>query len=65
VAVAGTSQLCKQPSPFNQRHQRRRRLVLGIESSCDDTGAAVVTSDGEVLGEVLATQADIHAPWGE
>ena len=34
-------------------------LVLGIESSCDDTGAAVVTADGRVLGEALASQANI------
>ncbi|KAK9803673.1 hypothetical protein WJX72_010519 [[Myrmecia] bisecta] len=40
------------------------QLVLGIESSCDDTGVAVVRSDGTILGEALATQADIHAPWG-
>ena len=40
-------------------------IVLGIESSCDDTGVAVVTSDGRVLGEALATQAEIHAQWGE
>lgn len=39
-------------------------LLLGIESSCDDTGAAVLTSDGKVLGEALATQAELHAPWG-
>jgi hypothetical protein len=32
-------------------------LVLGIESSCDDTGAAIVRGDGVVLGEVLASQA--------
>ena len=38
--------------------------VLGIESSCDDTGAAVVTADGRVLGESLASQGAIHAPWG-
>lgn len=38
--------------------------ILGIESSCDDTAAAVVTSDGRVLGEAIATQADIHAQWG-
>lgn len=43
----------------------RPLLVLGIESSCDDTAAAVVTSDGRVLGEAIASQADIHAPWGE
>ena len=34
----------------------RDQLVLGIESSCDDTGAAVVNSSGQVLGEALATQ---------
>jgi hypothetical protein len=39
-------------------------VILGIESSCDDTAAAVVTSDGRVLGEAIATQADLHAPWG-
>lgn len=38
--------------------------VLGIESSCDDTGAAVVRSDGVILGEALAGQHDIHEPWG-
>ncbi|KAG2491146.1 hypothetical protein HYH03_010587 [Edaphochlamys debaryana] len=39
-------------------------LVLGIESSCDDTGIAVVDSQGRVLGEAIATQADVHAQWG-
>lgn len=38
--------------------------VLGIESSCDDTGAAVVSSDGKILGEGLASQAEIHEEWG-
>lgn len=38
--------------------------VLGIESSCDDTGAAVVRSDGVILGEALASQNDIHEEWG-
>lgn len=28
-------------------------LVLGIESSCDDTGVAVMTPDGQILGQVL------------
>jgi len=39
-------------------------VVLGIESSCDDTGAAVVRSDGVILGESLASQHDIHEEWG-
>ena len=44
----------------------RRRLftVLGIESSCDDTGAAIVRSDGLILGEALASQQEIHEEWG-
>lgn len=39
-------------------------IVLGIESSCDDTGAAVVRSDGVILGESLASQNEIHEEWG-
>lgn len=38
--------------------------VLGIETSCDDTGVAVVRSDGVVLGEALASQHQIHEQWG-
>eukprot|EP00903_Cladosiphon_okamuranus_P009231 g8812.t1 len=38
--------------------------VLGIETSCDDTAAAVVRSDGAVLGEAIAGQAEIHEEWG-
>ena len=38
--------------------------MLGIESSCDDTGAAIVRGDGKVLGEVLASQAGVHECWG-
>ncbi|MGF1468031.1 MAG: tRNA (adenosine(37)-N6)-threonylcarbamoyltransferase complex transferase subunit TsaD [Sandaracinaceae bacterium] len=38
--------------------------VLGIESSCDETAAAVVRSDGLVLADVVASQDDIHAPYG-
>lgn len=35
--------------------------VLGIESSCDETSAAVVTSDGEIRSLVVASQSEIHA----
>jgi N6-L-threonylcarbamoyladenine synthase len=38
--------------------------VLGIESSCDDTGVAIVRSDGVILGEALIKQNDIHEQWG-
>ena len=38
--------------------------MLGIESSCDDTGVAVVENGGVIVAEKLATQAEIHALWG-
>ncbi|XP_021387080.2 tRNA N6-adenosine threonylcarbamoyltransferase, mitochondrial [Lonchura striata] len=44
--------------------QRFRRLVLGIETSCDDTGAAVVDEAGCVLGEALHCQKEVHLQSG-
>jgi N6-L-threonylcarbamoyladenine synthase len=38
--------------------------VLGIESSCDETAAAVVSDDGRVLSDVVASQIALHAPYG-
>ncbi len=38
--------------------------VLGIETSCDDTGVAIVSSDGRILGEALASQEALHEEWG-
>src|SRR5438445_1010717 len=39
-------------------------LVLGIESSCDETAAAVVRDGREILSSVIASQIDLHRPWG-
>jgi len=39
-------------------------LVLGIESSCDETGAAVVDASGRVLADVVQSQVSLHAPYG-
>jgi len=38
--------------------------VLGIETSCDETSAAVVAADGRVLSNVVASQVDLHARFG-
>jgi N6-L-threonylcarbamoyladenine synthase len=38
--------------------------VLGIESSCDETGAAVVRGDGLVRSDVVQSQVALHAPFG-
>ncbi|KAK3814584.1 MAG: glycoprotease family-domain-containing protein [Linnemannia elongata] len=47
------------PSP-----KRRPLIALGIETSCDDTCAAIVTSDRQILSEVLRTQHHLHEPMG-
>jgi len=39
-------------------------VILGLETSCDETAAAVVTQDGEILSNVVASQADLHARFG-
>jgi len=39
-------------------------LILGIESSCDETAAALVTGDGRVLAHRLAGQEETHRPFG-
>ncbi len=40
------------------------RLFLGIESSCDDTAAAIVSDDRRILSSVVANQASLHAAFG-
>jgi N6-L-threonylcarbamoyladenine synthase len=39
-------------------------MILALETSCDDTCAAVVTRDGEVRASIRSTQADLHARFG-
>ena len=39
-------------------------MILGVETSCDETAAAVVTRGGLVLSNVVASQADLHARFG-
>ena len=39
-------------------------LVLGVETSCDETAAGLVTADGRALANVVASQADLHARYG-
>jgi N6-L-threonylcarbamoyladenine synthase len=42
----------------------RGTVILGIETSCDETAAALVTQDGTVKANVVASQADLHARYG-
>jgi N6-L-threonylcarbamoyladenine synthase len=39
-------------------------LVLGLETSCDETAAALVEDGRRVLSDVVSTQVDIHRRWG-
>ena len=35
-------------------------VVLGVETSCDDTGVAVIRGSGELMGSAVASQTDVH-----
>ena len=55
------------PTRFTSKgtiHMDKSTLILGIETSCDDTAVAVITGTGAVLGEAIAKQDEIHAQWG-
>jgi N6-L-threonylcarbamoyladenine synthase len=39
-------------------------LVMGIESSCDDTAVAILRGDGTIVAQVIASQAAVHEEWG-
>lgn len=68
-SVGGASQYrlgegAKSGLPLAMKGGKETFTVLGIETSCDDTGAAVVRSDGAILGEALASQHEIHESYG-
>ena len=39
-------------------------MILGIETSCDETAAALVTHDGRLRSNVVASQAELHSRYG-
>ncbi len=39
-------------------------IVLGIETSCDETAAAVLADGQRILSDIVASQVALHAPWG-
>jgi N6-L-threonylcarbamoyladenine synthase len=49
---------------FEYRYGRNRVLTLSIETSCDETAAAVVRDGRELLGNVISSQVAIHAEYG-
>src|SRR5688572_23463519 len=39
-------------------------IILGLESSCDDSAAALVTGDGQILAQAIIGQNEAHRPFG-
>lgn len=39
-------------------------IILGIESSCDETAAAVVEDGSRILSDIVASQISVHSPFG-
>lgn len=56
------------PTPERTVEERaeieHRRLVLAIESSCDETAVAIIDADGNMLANQVSTQIDFHARFG-
>lgn len=55
---------CPDPSEFQSATQWRPSPILGIESSCDETAAAVLSREGEVLSNIVSSQVTVHEKFG-
>lgn len=51
-------------TPKAKKEQPLRPFVLGIETSCDETAAAVVSADKQILGHRVLSQIDDHSEYG-
>src|SRR3954453_90571 len=51
-------------APHPNKAATKPALILGIESSCDETAAAVVRSGEELLSSAVASQFTAHQPYG-
>eukprot|EP00252_Welwitschia_mirabilis_P011897 TRINITY_DN2645_c0_g1_i1.p1 TRINITY_DN2645_c0_g1~~TRINITY_DN2645_c0_g1_i1.p1 ORF type:complete len:497 (-),score=91.07 TRINITY_DN2645_c0_g1_i1:164-1654(-) len=54
----------KEVSQDNDNNNESELVVLGIETSCDDTGAAVVRGDGRILSQALSSQSNLLVEYG-
>lgn len=48
-----------------QNFNAQNPVILGIETSCDDTGAAIVNGAGQILGQALSSQLNEHLRFGK
>ena len=51
-------------TPDEQAELARRKPVLAIESSCDETAVAIIDAEGRLLANKVSTQIDFHARFG-
>ena len=51
-------------SPKHIKRSPKAKLVLGIESSCDECAAAVVTDDYQILASSVHSQDEVHSDYG-
>ena len=50
---------------FVEQNKMRKEInILGIETSCDETAAAIVQNGRKILSNVVSTQIDIHKKFG-
>lgn len=56
--------MTRSTGPAGSRPGCAGRLMLGVETSCDETSAAVVRDGREVLSNVVSSQVDIHRRFG-
>ena len=63
VLKVGLTTKCRMEKPLRvsgwSYSWMRRLHVLGIETSCDDTGAAIVNENGHVLGDCINSQTEL------
>jgi len=52
------------PAPDGPAGRRRTHVILALETSCDETAAALVEEDGTIRSSVVSSQADLHARYG-
>ena len=52
------------PAADESAGERRRRVILGLETSCDETAAALVEADGTIRSNIVSSQAELHARYG-
>lgn len=64
IASASSRSSCADDNAHPVREGRASGLILAIESSCDETAAAVIDATGSILSSIVSSQVDFHARFG-